>query len=101
MPVPRIDIKDAHRNHDQDDDQLYTDHQSVKRSAFPDSLYQNGCDDDGNCKSRKINEPARSSKNVGRRISIKGRVGKNERQMKAEDPDEILEIMRPSVGNGP
>ena len=100
MPVAGVYIGATYRNNDENDGELHTHHCGIERGAFANSDDKNGCDDGRDNQSGKIDDGTRGVERARCRIKIERSIREHERQLEAEDSDEILKVVRPAMRNG-
>ncbi len=100
MPVRGVDVEDPHPDHEEHDGELDQHHDRVEARALLDADDQHPGDETGDHDPGQV-EPAAGAHEVAHgRIVVEGRSGYLLGQMYAEDGEDILEVFRPTMGDG-
>src|SRR4029077_9513086 len=97
MPIRWMHIKTSYNDHEENDREFQNHDRGVYAGALVDTLYQNRGDNQSNRNRGKIEPRAGQCEVTCAQIVIKWSVGKDFRQSKVEEAQEILKIVGPAV----
>ena len=100
VPVGRVDVESAHADHEEHDRHLDGNHRGIEPCALLDPDDQDPRDEHGDRDPRQVEHAAGAEEVARRRIVVERRVGERLRQVDSEDRQDVLEVLRPAVGDG-